>query len=137
MIIHGDVTKIFEIEKDAYTQLIAGNPFIDAYSFGGVVAGTSTSFFDILPTTFFKVGSLFHSITISSSSAQIQRVWFTKYPEGTVLFDAYFRYDSEAQFFMGDISAFLNPGEYIRVRLRNNSVGNIRFVGTIWWLNPY
>ena len=134
-VIHGDITRIYEIDKDAYTQSIAGSPRIDAYSFAGVVAGTSTGFLDIDPGDF-ETGSLFHSLNISSGSAQIQRVYFIKYPEATILFHAYFRYDSEHQFFLGDFSAYLNLGEYIRIYLENNSVGNIRFEGTIWWLTP-
>jgi len=135
-VIRGDITKIYEIDKDAFTQVIASSPFIDAYSFNGTLAGTSTGYFDILPTTFVWTDSLFRSLNISSGSIQIQQIYFIKYPQGTVLFNAFFRYDSQHQFLLGDFPAFLNPGEYIRVYLVNNSAGNIRFQGTIWWFNP-
>ena len=133
-VIHGEVTKILEIEKDAYAQVITGSPFIDAYSFGGIVAGLSTGYFDITPTTF-GGDDFLRSLNISTNSTATQRVYFIKYPEGTVLFDSYFRYDSQAQFFLGDISTYLTSVEYIRVYLENNSVNPRIFQGTIWWVN--
>lgn len=133
-VIHGDVLKIYEIEKDAYTQVITGSPYIDAYSFGFILAGLSTGYFDITPS--FREGSIFHSLNISSYSIIIQRVYVVKYPVGTVLFDAYFRYDSQKQFNLGDFSVFLNPGEYIRVYLENNDAAPRIITGSFWWLNP-
>jgi len=133
-VIHGDITKIYEIEKDAYTQQI-GTPYIDAYSFFlGVLAG-ATRTFDI---TFLSGGNLLHSISISTNSGSgviMQRVYLIKYPEATMLGDFYIRYGSQNQFFLGDLDLDLQTGEYVRVYLENNDVANLLFDGTIWYLN--
>jgi len=132
--LRGDITKIYEIEKDAYTQQINA-PFIDAYSFFlGVLAG-ATRTFDI---TFLSGGNLLHSINISTNSVSgviMQRVYLIKYPEATTLGDFYIRYGTQNQFFLGDLDLDLQTGEYVRVYLENNDAFNLQFDGTIWYLN--
>lgn len=133
-VIHGDISKIYEIEKDAYTQQV-GTPYIDAYSFFlGVLAGVTRTF-DI---TFLSGGNLLHSINISTNSVSgviMQRVYLIKFPENRMLGDFYIRYGSQNQFFLGDIDVDLQTGEYIRVYLENNDAFNLQFDGTIWYLN--
>ena len=132
--LRGDITKIYEVEKDAYTQQV-GNPFIDAYSFiQGILTGL-TGYFDI---TFIQGGNLLHSINISTNSGSgviMQRVYLIKYPEATLLGDFYIRYGTQNQFFLGDIDVDLQTGEYIRVHMENNDAFNLIFEGTIWYLN--
>ena len=137
-VIHGDITKIYELEKDAYTQQLTGGAFIDAYSFGAVIIALSTAYFEITSATFPREGSLLHSINVSTSSVTgtPQRIYLIKYPEATTLGDFYFRYDTTKQFFLGDASAYLPAGETIRLYMENNDGANIVFEGTLWWLNP-
>lgn len=137
-VIHGDITKIYEIEKDAYTQQIDTGAYIDAYSFATTVIALSTGYYEITPTTFPRSGSLLISINMSTNSVSgiMQRIYIIKYPEVRVLGDFYFRYDSTKQFSLGGVDATLALGEYIRVYLENNDAGNRFFEGTIWWLNP-
>lgn len=136
--IHGDILKILEIEKDAYTQSITGGASIDAYTFGYLVGALSTAYFEITPATFTQVGSLLHSINVSTTSVSgtMQRIYLVKYPEVTTIGDFYIRYGTTDQFYLGDFPAVLAEGETIRVYMENNDGVNVYFEGTIWWLNP-
>jgi len=131
MIIHGEITKIYEVEKDAYTQQITGGGWIDAYSFGFTVAP------GLWYITFsFPLPILFHSINVSSSDVSVmQRVYLIKYPELNVLGDFYyyFRY-TPRQFFLGDVKVDLSAtNSFVRIYFENNAVGNRTFRGSIWY----
>ncbi len=130
--IRGEIFKIFEVDRDAYTQIIPGANQIIAYSFGGNVPGLTTVYFDLS-----TIGpSLLHSINVSANAVNFERIYIILYPAGTVLFDAYFLYDSQKQFFLGDIPVDpLNLGGYIRVHLQN-LVAGIRWIGgSLWYID--
>lgn len=137
-VIRGDIQKIFEIEKDAYSQQIGTGAFIDAASFIYTIGAFATAYFEITSATFVREGSLLHSINMSTNSVSgiMQRIYLVKYPEITVIGNFYFRYDTTKQFSLGDFPAVLADGETIRVYMENNDGANRFFEGTIWWLNP-
>ncbi len=131
-VIHGDITKIYEIEKDAYTQPVTGGRIITPYTYAANIAGTSTGYFELNQANFGNV-VLLHSIHVSSSSVALQRIYLVHY-DGTILLDANFRYDSQKQFYLGDIRIDLTiPGSYFRVYLENNAVGIQWIGGTIFY----
>lgn len=135
--IRGEIEKVYEIQKDAFTQPIVGGRIVLPYSFAfNIPAGTSFFNIDSPPLgTFHNVIQL-HSINITCvDTVNIQRIYFILYPAGTVLGDFYFyfRY-MPRQFFLGDVQVDLTGGNYVRVYVENNAGANRYFEGTIWYM---
>ena len=136
MIIHGDVTKIYEIERDAYTQPISGGGGAIAYTFGATLAGTSTGYLNIAYPLYSTSPILLHMLQVTSQdTTAVQRVYIVRYPDVTVLFDSYFFFtDTPKEFSLGDIRLDLSlaGGESFRLYLENNNAAPRWFEGAIW-----
>lgn len=128
--IRGDVTKIYEVEKDAFTQPSeAGTPqpLYFAYALTGIGTWTVDLFTDI------PVGHTYmlHSFNISFPSTGIQRIYFIK-SDGTVLGDFNMYITRNKQFSLGDVS--IADDEYITMYMVER-VGADTWYGTIWYID--
>jgi len=134
--IKGSIKRVRKIEKDAHTQIIENAPLFWHYTFGGYIPATTTISFNITSANIPLAENFLHSVIISSYSFVINRIYFEKLPEGTILGDFFFNYNYIKQFSLGDIPVNFKPGEYIRVWMTNNDVFQRFFEGSIQWLIP-
>ncbi len=133
-ILHGDINKIFEIERDAFAQNISGGGRVDAYSFVVLIA-PGTWYFNFT-TSATSSPVLLHAINMSCNEVVvIQRIYLIKYPELTVAGDFYFYYTyTPKQFSLGDVKVDLAAANsFVRIYIENNAAGNRIFRGTIWY----
>jgi len=136
MIIHGDVTKIYEIERDAYTQPISGGGGSIAYTFGATLLGLATGYFTIQYPLYSASPILLHKLQVTSQdTTAMQRSYIVIYPSITTIFDSYFYFTgTPKEFSLGDykVDMRLSGGESIRLYLENNNVAPRWFEGAIW-----
>ena len=136
MIIHGDVTRIFEIERDAYTQPLSGGGGAVAYTFAANVGGLSDVYFTIAYPLYSTSPILLHRLQIScQDTATVQRTYIEIYPDAITIFDSYFFFtDTPKEFSLGDVKAnlMLSGGQSIRLHLVNYNAGIRFFEGALW-----
>ncbi len=134
-VIRGDILKIYEIEKDAYTQPIAGVGGAVAYTFVADVPGLSDVYYTIAYPTY-AVRLLLHRLQISCQDVTtVQRVYIEIYPDAITIFDSYFYFtDTPKEFSLGDIKVdmTLSGGQSIRLHLVNYNAGIRYFEGALW-----
>ena len=133
--IRGDVTKIKEIEKDAFTEPVgAGTPKQLYFAYG---LATATYTIEDLFSGNWAVATdhqvMLHSFNISSGNTALNNIWFTK-ADGTVLGDFYFRYDTQLQFSLGDVILTKDEADGFIMYINNIGAG-ANFYGTIYYID--
>lgn len=133
--IRGNVTKIKEIEKDAFTQPVGeGTPNQLYFAYG---LGTATYTIEDLFSGNYAIATghqvMLHSFNISSGNTALNEIVFTK-ADGTVLGDFFFRYDTQLQFSLGDVILTKEEAEGFIMYIDNNGAG-ANFFGTIYYID--
>lgn len=140
-VIRGDITKIYEIERDAYTQPIAGVGGAVAYTFAGNVDGLGDAYFTIAYPSYAVRPLLLHRLQITcQDTVTVQRSYIEIYPDAITIFDSYFFFtNTSKEFSLGDskVDMTLSGGQSIRLHLVNYAapagVGGQRyFEGALW-----
>lgn len=133
--IRGDVIKIKEITKDAFTEPVgAGTPKQLFFAYG---LATATYTFPDLFTGNYAVEEdhqvMLRYFNISCSNTAINNIWFT-YADGTAIADFYFRYDRVLEFFLGDIILTKEEADGFIMYI-DNIGGAANFYGTINYID--
>ena len=133
--IRGSLTKVKEIEKNAFTQPVGeGTPKQLYFAYG---LATATYPIADLFTGNYAVATghkvMLHSFNISCENTALNDIWFTK-ADGTMLGDFYFRYDSRLQITLGDIILTKEEAEGFVMHIDNTGAG-ANFYGTIYYVD--
>jgi len=133
--IRGDVTKIKEITKDAFTEPVgAGTPKQLFFAYG---LATGAFVFANLFTGNYAVATghqvMLRYFNISCSNTALNDIWFTR-ADGSSLGDFYFRYDAILGFFLGDIILTKDEADGFLMYIDNAGVG-ANFYGTINYID--
>ncbi len=133
--IRGSVTKVKEIEKNAFTEPVGEGTPKQLYFAYGLATATYT-IADLFTGDYADaIGHqvMLHSFNISCGNTSLNDIWFTK-ADGTMLGDFYFRYDGKLQFSLGDLILTKEEAEGFIMYIDNIGAG-ANFFGTIYYID--
>lgn len=133
--IRGIITKIKEIERDAFTEPVgAGTPQKLYFAYG--LATATYQFFDLFTGNYAVATGhtiILRSFSISCGNTSVNRIWFEK-GDGTDLGDFNFLYNRVVEFSLGDVILTKTEADNFVMYIQNRGAG-ANFFGTINYID--
>lgn len=128
-LLHGDVTKVYEVLKKGYEQPIVQTAESYTITTGAVVPGVHT--YDLPVISSGKTGYIKRISATCNDSTSIHQVWINSINGGTwTFFNSYFVIGYE--WLTGDV--IISDTDTWTVSINNNAGGNVSFTINVYWM---